>query len=157
MGIAVGSIIISEPNVYEYGSQIKFGNEGNAKQYQGQGWSAPENNLTWTDGKSASLVIPVSQPQSDLILNTTVLFSFVAGDIVNQKVNVYTNGNKLGEWDISSGGNYMIKIPKEYITNTLLELIFELPNAVSPMELNVSDDTRSLGIAVQSISLSEKN
>lgn len=157
LGIAVGSIIISEPNVYEYGSQIKFGNEGNAKQYQGQGWSAPENNLTWTDGKSASLVIPVSQPQSDLILNTTVLFPFVVGDLVNQKVNVYTSGNKLGEWDISSGGNYMIKIPKNYITNNLLEIMFELPNAVSPMELNVSNDKRTLGIAVQSISLSEKN
>lgn len=42
------------------------------------------------------------------------------------------------------------------ITDSLLDIRFELPDAVSPMDLGISDDTRNLGIAIQSIIVSEQ-
>ncbi|NPV72683.1 MAG: sulfatase-like hydrolase/transferase, partial [Pelotomaculum sp.] len=146
----------TRPQIYEYGSQIQFGEGGNAEQYQVQGWSYPEKGFTWTDGKSVSLVIPVNQPQSDLTLSAS-LFPFTAGGVVNQNVYIDVNGDRLGEWIITAAGEYKIKIPKEHITDSLLEINFELPNAVSPAELNIGNDPRSLGIAVKSIIISEKN
>lgn len=153
LGIALQSIVITQPSFYEYGSKIQFGDGGNAEQYQGQGWSGPEKGFTWTDGKSASLVIPVNRPQSDLILKA-VLTPFISSKVDKQKVNVYINGEKLGKWDIASAGEYEITIPESYITSSL-KIDFELPDASSPSESNISNDTRILGIAVQSITLSE--
>jgi hypothetical protein len=42
------------------------------------------------------------------------------------------------------------------ITDSLLDIRFELPDAVSPMDLGISNDTRNLGIAIQSIIVSEQ-
>jgi len=146
----------TQPIIYEYGSQIQFGDAGNAEQYQVQGWSSPEKGFTWTDGKNASLVIPVNQPQSDLILSAS-LIPFIAGEVINQNVIINVNGEKLGEWDIRVAGDFKITIPKEYITRSLLNVNFELPDAASPSELNIGNDMRTLGIAMQSIQVLEKN
>jgi len=156
LGVAMRSIILSQQQIYEYGSQIQFGNGGNAEQYQGQGWSGPEGGFTWTDGKSASLVIPVNQPQSDLTLSAS-LSPFIAGEVIKQNVYINVNSKRLGEWDVAVNGEYRIKIPKEYITKSSLDICFELQDAVAPSELNISDDTRILGIAMKSIEVLEKN
>jgi len=146
----------TRPPIYEYGSKIQFGEGGNAEQYQVQGWSDPEKGFTWTDGKSASLVIPVNQPQSDLTLSAS-LFPFTAGELINQNVYISINDKKLGKWDVGDSGDYSITIPKEYVTKSLLNVSFDLPDAASPSKLNISNDTRMLGIAVLSIKVLEKN
>lgn len=152
LAVALQSLAIIEPPIYEYGSEIRFGTEGNAGPYQIRGWSGPEEGFTWTDGLKASLLLPVESPDSDLVLKAK-LFPFVAKDLIRQRVVISVNGQKLDEWEIKTGGEYEVKIPKKYVTGSSLMLSFELPDACSPAQLGVSEDRRRLGIAFQSIAI----
>lgn len=69
---------------------------------------------------------------------------------------IRSNGKSLGQWKVTKSGEYKITIPKNYIPNSLLEINFELPDAISPVELKINNDPRILGLAVQSVILSEK-
>lgn len=142
----------TQPPIYQYGAKIQFGQGGSAEHYQGEGWSQPEKGFTWTDGKNVSLIIPVSQPQSTHTLKA-VLNPFISNNVDKQRVKVYINGEELGVWNIQSAGEYKIEIPKNVIKNSVLEISFELPDAASPSELKISNDSRTLGIAVQSITI----
>ncbi|KJS12091.1 MAG: hypothetical protein VR67_11515 [Peptococcaceae bacterium BRH_c8a] len=144
-----------EPPTYQYESQIKFGIGGNAEQYQGDGWSTPEKDFTWTVEENASLDISINQPQSDLVLKAS-LSPFISDKRDRQRVNIYINGNKLGEWVMTDSGEYSFTLPKDFITDSSLKITFELPDAISPLELKISEDSRVLGIAMHSIIISEK-
>jgi len=50
-----------------------------------------------------------------------------------------------------------ILIPNEWLKGPKLIIDFELPNAISPKKLGISEDSRELGIALQSLTLSEMN
>jgi len=134
---------------YEYGSLIQFNNNGNyAQQYQGQGWSYPEKSWTWTDGHLATLMIPVKKSDNDLKLKINI-----ATIIALQRVGIMVNGGKITEITVNKPGEYDVTIPKTETNNSLLKLTFELPDAVSPHDLNISVDPRTLGIGVQSITI----
>lgn len=150
LSVALQTLIITQPPIYEYGSEIRFGKGGNAYQYQVHGWSEPEEGFTWTEGFNASLLIPIRSPDADLVLKAKLL-PFVSNNLINQRVDIFINRQKLGRWDAKTGGEYEIKIPKKYITSSSLLLRFELPDACSPAQLGVSEDRRRLGIAFQSI------
>lgn len=147
-------VIDLRPATYRFGSLIRFGREGNYEKYQGYGWSQPENGLTWTNGKSASLIIPVKQPTGDLVLNMS-LSPFVASNHKEQRLIIFVNGSRLAQWKLTNTGQYKITVPKKYITNSSLEINFELPDATSPSKLKMSADPRLLGIGMQSITISE--
>lgn len=155
LGIAVSSITISELPKYQYGTSMTFGKEGNYLHYQAQGWGDPENGATWTNGGSASLNIPVNQPNSDVLLKANLL-PFVAASHKAQRVNILVNNKYIGQWNAAAGGEYTITVPKRYITGSITRLNFELPDAISPAKLRINDDTRNLGIMVNSITLLEK-
>ncbi|MFZ3171885.1 MAG: sulfatase-like hydrolase/transferase [Carboxydocellales bacterium] len=155
LGIAVQSITIYQKANYKYGAKIQFGEGGNAEHYQDKGWSQPEKDFTWTDGKNANFIIPISQPHSDFIIKAT-LFPFVAKGVDKQKVNIYVNKRKLGEWIVRTNGDYTIEIPQDYVIDSKLVVSFELPDAVSPKVLKISNDSRNLGIAMVSVSVLEK-
>jgi hypothetical protein len=136
---------------YEYGSLIQFSDKGNnAQQYQADGWSIPEALWTWTDGKLATLMMPVKKSDYDLKLEINVPII-----IANQKVGVVVNGQKLTDITVNKSGSYEVIIPKVETNNSLLKITFELPDAISPKELRISDDPRTLGIGVQSIIITE--
>lgn len=140
-----------QPTVYKYGTQLTFGKGGNAQQYQGDGWSEPEKGFTWTDGKSASLIIPVARPNSDLTL--TAMISPFRG---KQEVNIYLKGKKLTNWIVNKKAEYKVTIPNELIKgSSWLELCFELPDCASPYDLKISSDRRMLGLAFESVIIFE--
>ncbi len=147
-------VVDTSPHPYKLDSRITFGKAGNAEQYQGMGWSGPDNGFTWTDGKNVSLIIPIKKPVSNLMLKAKIS-PYIAGAVQKQKVRIYVGGKVLGEWDVVSGGEYNLLISENFIKNGWLELYFELPDAISPAELRISDEPRKLGIAVNSITISE--
>lgn len=145
---------ITEPPIYEYCTEITFGEEGNAQYYQGAGWSYPEKGFTWTDGQEASFIIPVKTPKSDLILRVT-LFPFLGQSIKQQRVGIYINGVKVDEWPVGSVGMYTTVVPRELVENSSLGILFDLPDAISPKELNINEDPRQIAVALQSLELIE--
>lgn len=131
--------------------KLTFGLDGNAKEYQKMGWSYPESEFTWTEGKRAELSIPIHIPKSDIELQAS-LFPFRAEPALSrQRVNIYANGKELGRWNVTSQAKYRIKIPRNIITSPNLNILFELPDAASPVDFNMSSDARILGIAIHRI------
>lgn len=72
------------------------------------------------------------------------------------------NEHEIGEWIFNKPGemkygslwgfqNVELIIPKETLTENVQLIKFEFPNAISPNELELSEDGRDLALAVHSI------
>ena len=150
----------SYAKTYEWESDILFGILGNARPYQRKGWSAPEDEFTWTDGESAVLEIPVRKPNSEMItLIANVRPLLYSGKIAKQTVEIFVNGTAVGRWILSRGGFHYerIYIPAGLINKTgNMVVTFKTPDATSPDTIEgYGHDSRRLGIAVNKILLTE--
>lgn len=110
--------------------------------------SHPEEWGTWTDGNE---VILKFQTESSAERLHGKIICGVFGEM--QSVKVYVNG--LCVYDTPATGN-----PIEFDFNNpgekkLIELVIELPDAISPKELSQSEDLRKLSLAVQSIIITD--
>lgn len=136
---------------YKLGSVLSFTNTDNsAKQYYESGFSSTEDEFTWTDAKVVEMIfIFDKKPVDDLILEYTYTpFN------EKQHVILYANNNKLADYDSVTTETKQITIPIEYIEEGKLTLKFELPDAISPKEIGMNEDTRTLGLAMRSLKIS---
>lgn len=157
IGIAFHSIIFSEPQSYELGTNINFSRDGNSLVYQGEGWALPDKDFTWTEGKKSELSLAVDPITSDVIMAMTLEPLIQPGKLDKQRVNVYINNKKIGTVVVTNPGPYQIYIQKDYMKNSPLNIIFELPDATSPRNLGLNNDTKVLALRVMSINLIEKS
>lgn len=124
------------------------------------GWGGLEANGTWTDGNRSILFLQLNQkPNSNLVLTLDSLpfinykHPKLVVDInvnrchvghLNYKLNDYSRINK-------------IEIPLECLDkDNLLKMTFLFKNSISPLKLNLSSDSRKLGLFILSMILSEK-
>ena len=134
---------------YKLGETILFdADHFNAGDYIVSGMSHPEEWGTWTDGNE---VILKFQTESSAERLHGKIICGVFGEM--QSVKVYVNG--LCVYDTPATGN-----PIEFDFNNpgekkLIELVIELPDAISPKELSQSEDLRKLSLAVQSIIITD--
>jgi hypothetical protein len=148
------SRLSAEP--YRWGSVIRFGFLGDAMPYQTEGWSAPEEAFTWTDGPSASLVLPVTGAGAPLTLRAKVRPLLVRRNISRQRVRLQVNGKEVGEATVGGTGDMTFDIPGGLLTDPQrLELTFGLPDAASPAQFGISTDRRRLGVAFFTLQLTE--
>lgn len=138
-------VISNRPELYKYGTSMDFSKSDKDIAYKLNGWSSPEENFTWTEGNNANMLIPIDDVSCNLILKAK-LFPFLAKDIKYQRANIYVNGEKVANWKIDKAGEYTAEIPKEIVSSPL-QISFELPDAVSPLESGVSEDPRVLALA----------
>ncbi len=145
------------PPYYALGSLIYFGIDGNADQYLEQnlthGWSVPENGFRWTDEHTATFICSLPKPETNLTLNLS--FSpFLAGQMKSQRLFFSVNGHNLQNFLLKNDMlNLTIDVPRNYFNEEVQRITFGLPDAISPKDLGVSDDTRTLGIAVRTLSI----
>ena len=161
---------IPETLIYKWGTPIQFGVGGDYSKYQGKGWSLPERNITWTSGKSASLIMPIDETEADIELKARLSPFIVPDKLDMQRVVVFVNGNKVGEWSVKEKEGIWNKVMRKdmfhertiLIPNNLLEdsvmvVTFELPDAASPAKMGLRGDSRILGVAMHSVVLTESN
>ena len=114
------------------------------------GWSRPEPGLTWTLGKFAVISIPVVQARCDTVLSLSV--QAVAPR--PQRVIINFNSLTICYLMIERGCKLEFFLPQEAFSSAQKQIIsFSLPDAVSPSIASTSTDTRILGIALSSLSL----
>lgn len=159
LSIALKEILIEEFERYYWGTKIDFTENGDAEKYKNDGWSDPELEFTWTEGNSAALKLTVYKPNADLRLTANVQPFLFEEKVEVQNVNIFGNGELLGNWIINESGfqDQHIIIPAEVIKNGWLNITFELPDAASPQELGLSEDNRILGLQFRSIRITETN
>jgi hypothetical protein len=138
---------------YDLGSDIAFGKTGNAVSFMGIGWSPCGEDFCWTADKSAELYLPIQEIDSELELQMLFKPFTHATKVPQQRIAVLVNGKPLAEWSASSFEfeTTSVRIPAELISEDLLHVSFQLPDAVSPESLGLSTDSRLLGIAVRNV------
>jgi hypothetical protein len=117
--------------------------------YQYIGWSFAESWGTWTDGSEAVLDMYINSV-NDLYLHLNVQH------ISNKNpVAVYINDVLLGNYEFYVGEN-VIRIPNDLYPDKTLVIRFVFKNAMSPMELGLSEERRKLGIGISSYYITDR-
>jgi hypothetical protein len=139
---------------YQTGEPIRFVPNGNAQKYMWKGWADSEKGFIWTNGNMASLFFKLEkEPEKGLIL-TANLFAFLpGGKIAKQRADIYADDKKVGTWVVTSPGDYKIRIPRRLIKGKIFKLSFSFPDAVSPLDLMLSTDTRKLALGFREMQL----
>lgn len=133
---------------YELGTVLSFyGVDSNAADYCVIGFSGKEETFTWTDGNKANMKFYIKNEElSDMVLEYTCT-SFNG----KQHVVLYANDKKIADYDHNGEETKEVTIPVECIGDGELNLRFELPDAKSPKELGMSEDSRILGLAMKKL------
>lgn len=143
LSIAIPKIKISQMQ-YTLGSLIDFTKQGNGVDYFLSGISEPEENHTWSLGKTAELRIPMAEePDGDI--TAKVFLSMVFNG--SQRVIIRGADAILFDGRVSpTDSTIVFKVPKNCVQNGELVLTFEYPDAVSPLEVGVSQDPRVVAV-----------
>lgn len=153
---------ITNQDSYKLGEILKFGINGNAQEYQQEGWTAPENGFNWTLGNITKLELPINENtdtnKSDLEIKIKFRPFIFSGIYDEQIVNISVNDVNVDKWVIRGEGIYekSVNIPRRLIKNGILDIQFDMPKAISPAELKLNGDTRKQCIAVDSMVLEDK-
>lgn len=111
---------------------------------------------TWTNAYESTLVFATkSVPKNDVQL-TIEAFPFLAKNHTSLEAKIFVNGKFLLDKSfVNNGGeSWTIKIPKTFHSNgNQFEVKFAFGNPVSPKQLQMSEDTRILGLGFQSASI----
>jgi len=143
------------PSVYD--TTIDFGTRGTSASIKASGWSKPEEQFTWTEGNTATLVIPVSPTDAQVTLNMRLSGMIKEPEFPAHPVEVYVNDQKIADWQVGNTAPFSAPIPNELTkAGGKLTFTFRMPKAVSPKDLGKGEDPRVLGICVFDLELSTK-
>lgn len=154
LALAFYSLVLSDTSLqyevenYVLGTELTFNKANNsAKDNCLTGFSEAEEAFTWTNSHTAHMEFYIpNKDLKDMILEYTCA-SFNG----KQHVVLYANDKKIAEYDHNGEETKEVTIPAECIGDGELNLRFELPDAKSPKELGMSEDDRTLGLAMEKL------
>ena len=97
-------------------------------------------------------------PKSPVVLKAKLMAFLCAGKLDKQTVYILVNGQEAGKWEITKPGfqEQTLTLAETLFTKPdRMVIIFKTPDATSPAQLGISNDKRSLGIAVRALELSK--
>ncbi len=132
---------------YQRGHKVVFSD--NVSYVSRAGWSYPEKFGTWSDGDVAELFVKSDVKLSEIELEIN---PFLVPDmgLKEQVIIFYVNGFEMGHKVLNVSGSTVLKmkIPQSTpLESNLYIFKFEYPNAVSPLNLGISNDSRKLAFA----------
>jgi phosphoglycerol transferase len=137
---------------YSLGAMIKFNESVGSERFRGSGWSSTEADHTWTESKSAVLHFSGLPPAQPLTLTMTLTGLTKNPQLPAQPTEVYANGRKMADWQVSGKKEYTASIPANVLGGTgTLTIEFRIPRAASPESLGLHRDPRILGLCVFSL------
>ena len=130
---------------YPIGEDIWFYTDAyNADEYVISGLSAKEEQWSWTDGTTLRM-------RMDIIgTDKKVLHGYIKSGVFNgsQRTRIYVNGSLVLEDTVTGDINFNFENP-----DGIAEILIEIPDAVSPLELGQSRDNRKLGLCIQKMKI----
>lgn len=152
------AVVLARPSkTYHYGDLVNVGLTGEGGRYLDAGWSQQADRHCWSNASRAVLSMTVEPPTADLVLAFDLIPHVHPQALPKQRVEIIVNGQKAEEWVGTEQRmqRMEIEVPKAWIDGPELEIIFHLPDAVSPVELGTGGDGSQLGIALINILVSE--
>ncbi|MBI5921693.1 MAG: hypothetical protein HY847_08555 [Betaproteobacteria bacterium] len=145
-------------SIYSLGRVIDFSTLGEGTAYSRVGWSTPEEWGCWSIDDQASLRFKL-RPTVPVVNVELRMSAYVNERHPEQRVIIEANGNEVMRlvFSAKSGSDFR----RESFTVPLdadgeLKLNLRTPNAVSPAKLGLSKDSRTLGVALVSLSIKQK-
>ena len=141
---------------YTFGTLVQCGASGTFRNFSRSGWSQPEKDFTWTDGKAAGLVFKLPAGSGLLVLRMNLAANRKPPGLMSQSIQVYASGQKVADWEVTDRADYHANIPTELLGEFgELKIELKIPAAVSPQELELSADRRILGVCCWNLDLSQ--
>ncbi|MFA9439810.1 hypothetical protein ACDA63_09250 [Uliginosibacterium sp. sgz301328] len=141
---------------YRPGQKIEMKSGGQTWQYGTSGWYDPEVWGVWGGASSElklHIVPPLAQKDYELRLEG---MPFISPRRPSQNVDVVVNGRKIAQWHFDANSPdkpVAATIPRELIGDGSVVIRFDAPDAISPVDAQVSVDPRKLGLGVRSVQI----
>jgi len=119
--------------------------------WKSNNWQIPENWGTWSNGKIASLKIPL--PNQEVGMLIVQLRAFITPEISTQNIEIWINGHPIKKVSVSSseGQEVLIELPKNLDPKQEMLIEFKGLNPQSPKKVGLSQDDRPIAIGLESI------
>jgi hypothetical protein len=146
------------PIDYDKTYEVKSGSK--ASSFLLSGWGIPEGWGTWSISDQAKIGFDLpDEATSDLVVNLDGSF-FLPKENNQLSINISIAGVSLYDRTFTSGSSNNVMtflIPKKLISDSnLVEFTIDLKFPKSPLEMNLSQDSRKLGLGLTSIQVSRK-
>jgi hypothetical protein len=142
---------------YLPGQPLTFAKSGNGADYQGSGWSWPEDDGTWTDGPKATLTLTLDRSVRGPLELAVSAKTFLAPGQPAQVVALFVNGTRIADWAVRNEdfAELTAMIPEEVAGAGTLDLVFEVAHPLMPDHFRHNGDRRLLGIKVEKVIVRE--
>jgi hypothetical protein len=116
------------------------------------GWSGTEKEFVWSQKAEAALVIPLELGFSGSIILD--IAGFLPQHSSIQTVALYAAGNFVSAFKFETSNNRrFVNIPINNFQGTMLHLKLLIENPISPKSVGLSEDPRTLGVALYGFSI----
>ena len=129
-----------------------FGTDNKSSYITLSGLSKSEECFTWSNDKKVHFRFAVEGYDAEKAIHAR--FDFTAVFTGKQDVSVSVNGVEVQNTQISDG--MPLEFDFDMQKDGTIDMIFSLPNASSPKELGISEDSRMLALAFSSMKLTQK-
>jgi len=143
---------------YRLNAQLNFNAGGNGWNYASTGWGGGEAWGSWTLGDGGVLNLSLAEPVKGPLELSVDGMVFVTGKHPVQRIDIVVNGVDIGTWTYlreAPSGKRSIEIPESIARPGKLRIVFKGLDAVSPLQLGESPDSRVLGLGIRTVTLSD--
>ncbi|MBU9617426.1 hypothetical protein KTE47_07295 [Burkholderia multivorans] len=139
------------------GDSLLFREGESGRFYLSSGWSRPESWGTWSDAREATIVLPLTK--SDVRELSFTANALVTTKRVEQVFDIFANGVDVGSVSLTAPNNnkFDIHISDEVLSRMqearTLKLKFKFRDPVSPKDLGINDDDRTLALGLVSLTV----
>ncbi|HVY17301.1 MAG TPA: hypothetical protein VHB27_18910 [Rhodopila sp.] len=134
--------------------EVAFGVDGNAAAYLGEGWSGQEKGYCWSVNDRSALRLPVPRPADRYRVDMHVVPFTAPPALPGQRLGVVVNGSMVHSFNPLPRGDVAFTFPGDILRNRdQIELVFEHPDAASPLQMTGGKDDRRLAAAFRTLSV----
>lgn len=132
----------------DYGALVDFTIGANSEALKVSGWSAAEENFTWTEGPVATLAARLTPTEEPITFRFKAAGMIKEPELPFQPVEIYINNEKVADLQIGHTAEYRVVVPPSITAKGgLATITFRIPKAVSPEALGLgTNDRRVLGL-----------
>jgi hypothetical protein len=153
VGLALHTLRL-DPALYAPGEVLDFRMGGNARYFEGEGWSRPERGGAWTIGGHSVLVLPLAAPPSGDLLLSFEAHGFTPPERSRFDDTLLVNGRVAAQWTITGEEPVVqeqVRLPAGTIASRVLRIEFVNHDPRSPADLGLSGDDRKVGLALHTL------
>jgi hypothetical protein len=141
-------------NNYTVNQLIYFSAGKNFVPYIGEGWSSPEPEHMWTEGKNSEINIYLQSPPRGNLIFKIKGFGIAPADKRFQNLTIHINGILIGNLSVHDDSEYWLPLPRNILTEGENRISISIQNPVAPCKNQTkSDDCRLLGFAMKEFSI----